>query len=97
MPARVMVLDWPPNDTVTWSASFASSSCPIASSQDLNDALSFATGVSLGHFALRESAVVVSAADRVAFIAPKLLQKRVLSLTRCWAMYPTVSCAGVGL
>ena len=55
MDARVDGLDWPPNVIVICSASFASSSCPIAASQNLNEALSCATNVSFGHVALTET------------------------------------------
>ena len=76
MLARGAFLDWPPNVIVIWSANFASSSWANASSQNLSDALSFVTSVSFGHCALTESAVVVSFADCVPFIEPKLLQKK---------------------
>ena len=65
-----------PNCTDTWSASFASSSCANARSQKSNDALSFDTSMSFGHFAFAESGVAVSCGGTVAFMSPKALQKR---------------------
>ena len=75
--ARVNWRAWPrPNVIETCSASFASSSWAIASSQYLSDSLSFETSLSLGHFALTLSAVVVSSADSVGCSGPNLVQKR---------------------
>ena len=60
---------------VTWSASFASSSCENASSQNVNDAFIFVISISRGHLAFTESAVVSSSRATVAFFSPNWLQK----------------------
>jgi hypothetical protein len=85
MLARDTLREVAPKVRVTSSASFTSSSCANASSQNLNDTLSFVTSSAFGHVAFTESAVVVSFASTDAFIVPNALQNRLLSLAGCCA------------
>ena len=60
---------------VNCSCSFLSSIASRACAQYANDALSFVTNSSFGHFALTVSGVDVSFASRVAFAPPRFSQK----------------------